>query len=186
MAKLTRALLGSLLFASCVFGAASAAQAQFWQCVTYAREASGIQLRGNAWTWWDGASGLYERGHTPKMGAVIVFKQGHGMRVGHVAMVSKVVDRRTVLLTHANWSHPGRIERDVTAIDVSDAGDWSKVRVWYGPMNGIGLTSYAAYGFIYPNGATPRAAPEPAETLASAGEPSGGEEAPAMQLASIE
>jgi hypothetical protein len=28
------------------------------------------------------------------------------MRAGHVAMVSKVIDERHVLLNHANWSRP--------------------------------------------------------------------------------
>jgi surface antigen len=154
MAKLHRALLGSFLFASLFLGATGAqAQSQFWQCVTFARAVSGIQIRGNAWTWWASAEGKYERGHTPKVGSVMVLKPGHGMRVGHVAMISSIVDSRTVLLTHANWSRRGQVERNVTAVDVSDAGDWSKVRVWYGPMNGLGISAYSTYGFIYPNGA---------------------------------
>jgi surface antigen len=54
-----------------------------------------------------------------------------------------------VLLTHANWSRPGAIERDVRAIDVSAAGDWSEVKVWYGPLGGLGTSSYPTSGFIY-------------------------------------
>jgi hypothetical protein len=72
------------------------------------------------------------------------------MPVGHVAMVSKVVSDREVLLTHANWSYRGGIERNVRAIDVSPNNDWSDVRVWYGPIGGLGLRSNAAKGFIYP------------------------------------
>ncbi len=72
------------------------------------------------------------------------------MPVGHVAMVSKVVSDREVLLTHANWSYRGGIERNVRAIDVSPNNDWTDVRVWYGPIGGLGLRSNPAKGFIYP------------------------------------
>lgn len=127
----------------------TAAQAQFWQCAPYAREISGIQIRGNANTWWGQAAGRYERGNAPKIGAVLSFQSTRRMRVGHVAMVSQVVSDREVLLTHANWSRRGGIERDVRAIDVSPAGDWSMVKVWYGPQGGLGTSSYPTNGFIY-------------------------------------
>ncbi len=42
-------------------------------CVPFARTLSGINLRGNAETWWDGARGIYERGAEPEVGAVMVF-----------------------------------------------------------------------------------------------------------------
>lgn len=160
MVERLRTLWGSLLCALCAFGlfAAVPAHAQYWQCVTFARSASGIDLHGDAYTWWDSAAGRYDRGHTPEVGAVMVLKPGHGMRVGHVAMVSEVVDARTIKLTHANWSVRGGVERDVTAIDVSEAGDWSKVRVWYAPLHDVGQTAYSAYGFIYPGSAPADAA----------------------------
>ncbi len=141
------------LMVACAFSLAGPAAAQFWQCAPYAREISGIQIRGNANTWWGQAEGHYERGHMPRVGAVLAFEATHHMRVGHVATVSKVVSEREVLLTHANWSRPGRIERDVRAIDVSAAGDWSQVKVWYAPQGGLGLTAYPARGFIYAGGA---------------------------------
>ena len=119
------------LVVSCGLMTATPAAAQFWQCVTFARSVSGIEIRGNADTWWDQAAGRYERGHAPKAGAVLAFSPTSRMRVGHVAMVSKVVSDREVLLTHANWSRRGAIETNVRAIDVSDAGDWSMVKVWY-------------------------------------------------------
>ncbi len=131
-----------------LFGATPAA-AQFWQCAPYAREVSGIQLRGDANTWWGQAVGRYERGHAPKEGAVLAFEATRRMRVGHVAMVSKVVSEREVLLTHANWSRRGGIETDVRAVDVSDAGDWSLVKVWYGPQHDLGTSTYPTSGFIY-------------------------------------
>lgn len=123
--------------------------AQFWQCAPYAREVSGIAIRGNADTWWDQAAGRYERGRTPRVGAVLAFAASGRMRVGHVAMVSHVVSDREVLLTHANWSRRGGVETDVRAVDVSAAGDWSSVRVWYGPIGGLGTSANAARGFIY-------------------------------------
>ena len=137
------------LVVSCALTMAAPAAAQFWQCAPYAREVSGIQIRGNANTWWSQAQGHYDRGHTPKVGAVLAFQASHRMRVGHVAMVSKVVNDREVLLTHANWSRPGRIETDVRAVDVSAAGDWTMVKVWYAPQAGLGTSAYATSGFIY-------------------------------------
>jgi hypothetical protein len=58
-----------------------------------------------------------------------------------------------VRIDHANWSliggHRGQIERGAKVLDVSDAGDWSKVRVWYAPNKDLGTSSYPLYGFIY-------------------------------------
>ncbi|MEO5865768.1 MAG: CHAP domain-containing protein, partial [Sphingomonas sp.] len=105
------------LVLSCGLMTATPALAQFWQCAPYARQISGIEIRGNANTWWGQAAGRYERGHAPKVGAVLAFRSSGRMRLGHVAMVSDVVNDREVLLTHANWSHPGAIERGVRAID---------------------------------------------------------------------
>ena len=135
------------LVSSCALMTAAPASAQFWQCVTFARSVSGIQIRGNANTWWGQAAGRYERGHAPRVGAVLAFEATRRMRVGHVAMVSEVVSDREVLLTHANWSRPGRVETGARAIDVSAAGDWSEVRVQYGA--GMGTSTYPTKGFIY-------------------------------------
>ena len=156
------------LTASCVLGLATPAAAQFWQCAPYAREVSGIQIRGNANTWWGQAAGRYERGRTPKAGSVMAFEATRRMRVGHVAMVSKVVGDREVLLTHANWSRRGGIERDVRAVDVSVAGDWSQVKVWYGPQGGLGTSSYPTSGFIY-SGDAPKPTELPTVRMASRG-----------------
>ena len=134
---------------SCGLMMATPAAAQFWQCAPYAREVSGIDIRGNANTWWGQAAGRYDRGHAPKIGAVLAFAASHRMRVGHVAMVSKVVSDHEVLLTHANWSHPGRIETNVRAVDVSPNGDWTMVKVWYAPQGDLGTSAYQTNGFIY-------------------------------------
>src|SRR6185503_6014250 len=42
------------------------------QCVPYAREHSPIKIFGDAYTWWDQASGKYERGSNPAAGTVMV------------------------------------------------------------------------------------------------------------------
>lgn len=125
------------------------AEARFWQCVPYARLISGVNIFGNAHTWWAQAVGKYTRGALPKVGAVMSFAATAKMRLGHVAMVSKVVSAREVLLTHANWSRRGQVETNVRAVDVSDAGDWSKVKVWFAGVGGLGTSSYPVNGFIY-------------------------------------
>ena len=122
------------------------------QCAPYAREVSGIDLHGAAGGWWNQAEGLYARGHNPEVGSVLAFRASHAMPSGHVAVVRALVDSRHVLLDHANWSHPGAIEHAALAEDVSAKGDWSAVRVWYAPINGLGLRSVPAYGFIYKHG----------------------------------
>ena len=123
------------------------------QCVPFARAASGIQIYGDAWTWWDQAEGRYDRGSKPRVGSVIVFSKTERLRYGHVAVVSRVVEKRTVLLTHANWSRldgkRGHAEQDVTLHDVSEDNDWSEVKVWYRDMNGLGGSVYPVKGFIY-------------------------------------
>lgn len=153
--------------AACALLLAGPAQAQFWQCAPYAREVSGIQIRGNAHTWWAQAAGRYERGRVPVEGAVLSMRSTARMRLGHVAMVSRVVSDREVLLTHANWSRRGGVEKDVRAIDVSAANDWSEVRVWYGPVGGLGTSVYPTNGFIYA-GHAPAEAPAPVLAQAAA------------------
>jgi CHAP domain len=131
--------------------AATPAQAQYWQCVPYARQISGVDIRGNAHTWWGQAEGRYARGNTPKEGAVMAFRSSRAMPLGHVAVVSRIVSDREVLLDHANWSRGGRIERGVRAVDVSANGDWSSVKVWFAPIGDMGLRVNPVAGFIYPD-----------------------------------
>jgi surface antigen len=129
------------------------AQQPFLQCVPYARAVSGVQIYGDALTWWDQAEGRYARGRVPRVGAVMAFRPYGAMRLGHVAAVSEIIDSRTVLLRHANWSpingHRGQIEDDVRAIDVSPDNDWSEVRVWFAPIRALGATHWPIAGFIY-------------------------------------
>lgn len=134
-------------------GRGDASLPPYLQCVPYARMVSGVQLRGDAHTWWKQAAGRYARGFTPKVGAVMAFQPHGAMVLGHVAAVSKLVDKRTILLRHANWSpikgRRGQIEDNVRAVDVSARNDWSEVRVWFDPAKGLGSTHWPVSGFIY-------------------------------------
>lgn len=147
------------LVAACACSTIVPAQARFWQCAPYAREVSGIQIFGNANTWWSQAAGKYDRGQTPEVGAVLSFRSSGHIRLGHVATVAAVISDREVLLNHANWSRRGGVEYSARAIDVSAAGDWSMVKVWYGPQGGMGMTTYATNGFIYARGGKAHEAP---------------------------
>ncbi|MCB2047609.1 MAG: CHAP domain-containing protein [Novosphingobium sp.] len=122
------------------------------QCVPYARDVTGIRIYGDAYTWWGQAAGKYPRGHEPRVGAVMAIRPYGNSRLGHVAAVSRVVDDRTVLLRHANWSSPGQIENDVRAVDVSPQNDWSEVRIWHGPSQQLGSRHWPLFGFIYKDG----------------------------------
>ena len=143
------------------------------ECVPFARATSGIQIFGNAWTWWKQADGRYMRGHKPRIGAVMVFAQSSKLRLGHVAVVSRIVTPRILMITHANWSRQngvrGHTEQDVTLTDVSARGDWSNVRVWYRDTKGLGTTVYPVSGFVYGKpdrrAARPVAEAEPAAYL---------------------
>ena len=135
-------------------GSGASEPTPFLQCVPYARQVSGIQLYGDAHTWWDQAAGRYSRGREPTVGAVMSFRPYGSMVLGHVAAVSRVIDSRTVLLRHSNWSpingRRGQIEDGVRAIDVSPDNDWSEVRVWFAPLQALGTTRWPINGFIYP------------------------------------
>ncbi len=127
------------------------------QCVPYARSLTGISIYGDAWTWWGQADGRYARGNKPKPGAVLAFKAHGAMKLGHVAAVRKIVDSRTLLISHANWSRidgiRGHVEENVKVIDTSAANDWSQVRVHFAALGDLGTTHYPVHGFIYPTAA---------------------------------
>lgn len=61
-------------------------------CVPFARNASGIEIYGNAKTWWSQAKGQFSRGKQPQTGAVMAFQATRSNPLGHVAVVSKVED----------------------------------------------------------------------------------------------
>lgn len=118
-------------------------------CVPFARRASGINLVGNAWQWWDLAAGIYARGSVPQMGSVLAFRANPHMRLGHVAVVVRVVNRREIEIDQANWYRMrGAVSVDVPVVDVSEANDWTAVRVGLGDGVKFGAV-YPTYGFIY-------------------------------------
>jgi surface antigen len=118
-------------------------------CVPFARAASGITVKGNAADWWHSAAGVYERGALPEPGSVLNFRATGGMRLGHVAVVTQVVSAREVIIDHANWgARKGGVARGIPVIDVSDANDWTRVKVARGQGADFGK-DYPTYGFIY-------------------------------------
>ena len=120
------------------------------QCVPFARQLSGIEIRGDAWTWWRSSAGRYDRSARPEPGAVMVFSSTRRVPLGHLAVVTRVLGPREVLVRHANWLNRGRIHLDTPVRDVSPGNDWSAVRVWYTPGRSLGARTYALSGFILP------------------------------------
>ena len=151
MKQLTAALVAaSLGFFTLATPQTVRADEPYWQCVTFARLLSGIQIFGDAWTWWRQAVDNFRTGDAPEAGSVLVFQPHGRMSRGHVAVVSDILTERVIRVTHANWGGSrGRVEENVTVVDVSSEGDWSRVKVWYNPINNLGSTVYPTYGFVY-------------------------------------
>lgn len=117
------------------------------QCVAFARSNSDVALAGNAANWWQNAEGVYARGSAPEAGSVLNFRANDRMRLGHVAVVTDVVDSRTIQIDQSHWNARG-ISRNVTVVDVSENNDWTAVRVELGHQGTYG-SIYPTYGFIY-------------------------------------
>jgi len=120
------------------------------QCVPFAREQSGIEIYGNASTWWEQAAGRYPRSSSPAPGSVLVMRGYNDARRGHVAVVTQIVSGRVILVNHSNWLNRGEISANVPVADVSPNNDWSEVRVWDIPGRQWGARVYQANGFIHP------------------------------------
>ena len=71
------------------------------------------------------------------------------LRLGHVAVVTKILNNREIVVEHANWLNRGEIHQSTPERDVSKANDWSAVRVWYTPGNQYVARTYPAHGFIH-------------------------------------
>lgn len=117
-------------------------------CVSYVRAVTGMDISGNAGAWWGNAAGRYNRGDEPAPGSVLVFKPSGAMWLGHVAVVSQVVNKREILVDQANWV-PGRVVKDMAVYDVSAANNWSAVRVADYRSTNWGRIN-PTFGFIYP------------------------------------
>ncbi len=135
------------------------------ECAPFARALTGVQLHGEADDWWQQASGRYQRASRPAVGSILVLRRSGRLPYGHVAVVTRVMSRRQLLVSQANWVHH-RVTADQPVIDVSSANDWSVVRLWWPPSGQMGITDYAVRGFILPDrpashdqliAATPRA-----------------------------
>lgn len=123
------------------------------QCVPYARGLSGIEIYGDAHTWWENAASRYARGHWPQEGAVMVLSRTDKMRHGHVAVVRRVLSPREIEVAHSNWGSDFETRRmayeSMRVEDISSNNDWSLVRFWNYHIGQYGLP-YPVRGFIYP------------------------------------
>lgn len=129
------------------------------QCAPFARRASGIEIYGNASTWWRQAAQRYARSSSPSPGSVLVMRGYRNPDRGHVAVVAELVSERLIRVDQANWLNGGEISVAVPVMDVSPNNDWSAVRVWHTPSGQWGARTYGASGFIHarrPGGATLR------------------------------
>jgi hypothetical protein len=135
------------------------------ECAPFARALTGVRLSGGADDWWRQAGGRYQRASSPAVGSILALRSSGRLPDGHVAVVTRVMSGRQVLVTQANWVHH-RVTEDQPVIDVSPGNDWSVVRLWWPPSGQMGITEYPALGFILPDrpashdqliAATPRA-----------------------------
>ena len=118
------------------------------QCVPFVRRESGVEIYGDANTWWNQSEGRYLQADAPTESAVMVLRGYASSSRGHVALVRQIVSPRMVIVDHANWLNGGEITRDVPVRDVSEAGDWSQVQVWHVPGRHWGGRTYNVQGFI--------------------------------------
>jgi hypothetical protein len=117
-------------------------------CVEYARLRSGLEIFGDAKTWWQRAGNLYAKFTQPASEAVMVFAGSARIARGHVAVVTRIVSPREIRVDQANWRNHGEIDHNTPVLDVSRQNDWSKVRVWDMGSNQFGIRIYAIKGFI--------------------------------------
>ena len=118
-------------------------------CVPYARSASGsIFPRQCLGMVGDNPTGVYARGSMPKTAAYFTFRSNSRMQLGHVAVVSRVINPREIEVDQANWGPGGRVSHDVAVVDVSEDNDWTAVRVELAEGAAFGAV-YPTYGFIY-------------------------------------
>ncbi len=145
-AKLGWGLVWGAIVVGCFAGhSRRAAAANF---ALYARAGTGVDLYGAAGGWWDEAAGRYQRGQTPAVGSILVFRRTGHIPSGHVAVVSKVVGPSMVLVDHANWSR-GAVSRDMPVVDTSPDHDWTMVAVMDHSSGRLG-SDYPNYVFVYP------------------------------------
>jgi len=119
-----------------------------YNCVAYVRERTAFAIKGDAGQWWDHAEGYYDRAPAPAANAVMVFAATRSMRKGHVALVTKLVSDRQIVVDHANWMRDGKLYLNMPVMDVSPDNDWSEVRVWNARDGQWGARVYPIKGFV--------------------------------------
>jgi hypothetical protein len=119
------------------------------QCVPFARQVSGINIFGNAKTWWSQAEGAYPRSRLPSVGTVIVIRTFDDNSRGHVAVVARIVSDTEIWVDHANWHGREEVAVNIPVRDVSANKDWSLVNVWWLDTNAWGKKDYRVDGFIH-------------------------------------
>jgi surface antigen len=109
--------------------AADNARDPYWQCVTFARMFSGINIFGDACDLVVARPrARFRTGRAPETGSVLAFRPRPDDR-GHVAVVSDILTDRVIRVTHANWGGSrGKVEENVTVVDVSEQNDWTRSR----------------------------------------------------------
>ncbi len=146
-------LAAMLLVLVCCGSGCVSGTAEWTQCVPYARQLSGIEIYGDAYTWWDRATPRYARGNTPGIGAVLVLSRTERLRYGHLAVVKRILGARRIEVAHANWGKDifgrGYIHEAMLVEDASPANDWSELRFWI-QESGSFSSVFPARGFIYP------------------------------------
>ena len=55
----------------------------------------------------------------------MVFAGTQKMKLGHVAVVRRIVSNREIRVDHANWGRDGNIYLNTPIIDVSESNDWN-------------------------------------------------------------
>lgn len=118
------------------------------QCVPFARQESGVEIYGDASTWWQQAKNHFVTDNSPHERAVMVLRGYANANRGHVAVIKEIVSERLIIVDHANWLNRGEITRDVPVRDVSPNGDWTQVQVWNVTGQHWGGRVYNVQGFI--------------------------------------
>jgi hypothetical protein len=145
-AKLGWGLVWGALLVTCFAGHSRRAAAG--NCALYARAVTGVDLYGAAGGWWYEAAGRYQRGQTPAVGSIMVFRPTGAIPSGHVAVVSKIVGPTMVLVDQSNWYH-GRVTLQTPVVDTSPGHDWTTVAVMNLGSGQFGRDN-PTFGFVYP------------------------------------
>ena len=143
--------LCAFLLSLSILTALAPGSAQAQMCVRYARQLTGFNIQGDAWAWWQNSAGRYQHGMRPVEGSVLVFRRTGRLHYGHVSTVSRVIDRRTILVDHS-WLEGYVLHRGMKVVDTSPSNNWSSVKVWHEPSDNLGIRTYPTFGFIYPHG----------------------------------